>query len=491
MAAVVLEQLNVGREVQLLFLDGALADIAQDLIGQALHAQLHAVLALHTVAEHVELQRADDADDDLLHAGVRHLEDLDGALLGDLLRALDELLALHGVLRADAGEMLRRERRDARKAELFARRGDGVADGEDAGIEHADDIPGVGLVDDLALLRHELLGLRQAQLAAALHMEHLCLALVLAGADAQEGEAVAVGLVHICLNLEDEGGEVRAEGVDHAAVGRARQGRRRHLQEGLEERLHAEVRQGRAEEHRAEPAAADLVHVEFAACTEQLDIVAQLLPAVRADELADTRIVEQDLLAVGAALAGHAGEEVDVLPAAVIDALELLAAADGPVHGVGLDAKLVFQLVEQVERVLGLAIHLVDKREDRDMAHLEQLARLRLDALAAVDDHNGGVRRHERAVGILREILMARRIEDVDAEALILELHDGGGDGNAALLFDLHPVRDGSAGVFLALDRARLRDGPAVEQEFFRQRGFAGVRVRDDRKRPAAADLFL
>ena len=183
-----------------------------------------------------------------------------------------------------------------------------------------------------------------------------------------------------------------------------------------------------------------------------------------------------------------------MLPAAVIDALELLAAADGPVHGVGLDAELVFQLVEQVERVLGLAVHLVDKREDRDMAHgadLEQLARLRLDALAAVDDHDGGVRRHERAVGILREILMARRIEDVDAEALILELHDGGGDGNAALLFDLHPVRDGSAGVFLALDRARLRDGPAVEQEFFRQRGFAGVRVRDDRKRPAAADLFL
>ena len=103
-----------------------------------------------------------------------------------------------------------------------------------------------------------------------------------------------------------------------------------------------------------------------------------------------------------------------MLPAAVIDALELLAAADGPVHGIGLDAKLVFQLVEQVERVLGLAVHLVDKREDRDMAHgadLEQLARLRLDALAAVDDHNGGVRRHKRAVGILREILMARRIE--------------------------------------------------------------------------------
>ena len=62
---------------------------------------------------------------------------------------------------------------------------------------------------------------------------------------------------------------------------------------------------------------------------------------------------------------------------------------------------------------------------------------------------------------------------------------------SVSILAKRYPVRDGSAGVFLALDRARLRDGPAVEQKFFRQRGFAGVRVRDDRKRPAAADLFL
>ena len=36
-----------------------------------------------------------------------------------------------------------------------------VADGEDAGVEHADDVPGVGLVDYRALLRHELLRLRR------------------------------------------------------------------------------------------------------------------------------------------------------------------------------------------------------------------------------------------------------------------------------------------------------------------------------------------
>jgi hypothetical protein len=47
--------------------------------------------------------------------------------------------------------MLRRKGGDALEAELLARHGDGVADGEDARVEHADDVAGVGLVDDLAL----------------------------------------------------------------------------------------------------------------------------------------------------------------------------------------------------------------------------------------------------------------------------------------------------------------------------------------------------
>ena len=85
---------------------------------------------------------------------------------------------------------------------------------------------------------------------------------------------------------------------------------------------------------------------------------------------------------------------------------------------------------------------------------------------------------------------MARRIEDVDAEALILELHDGGGDGNAALLFDLHPVGGGGAGIFLTLDHACLGDGAAVEQELFGQGGFTGVGVRNDGKGTPPADFF-
>ena len=83
---------------------------------------------------------------------------------------------------------------------------------------------------------------------------------------------------------------------------------------------------------------------------------------------------------------------------------------------------------------------------------------------------------------------MAGGIQNVDAEAAVLELHHRGGDGDAPLLLDLHPVGGGGPGP-LALDLAGLRDGSAVEQEFFRQGGLAGVRVGDDRKGPAALNL--
>ena len=146
----------------------------------------------------------------------------------------------------------------------------------------------------------------------------------------------------------------------------------------------------------------------------------------------------------------------------------------------------------QLEGVPGLPVHLVDEGEDGDVPHgadLEELPGLGLHALGGVDDHDGGVGGHEGAVGVLREVLVARGVQNVDAEALVLELHDRGGDRNAALLFDLHPVGGGGPGVFLALDRAGLGDGSAVEQELFRQGGLAGVGVADDGEGAPALDL--
>ena len=105
----------------------------------------------------------------------------------------------------------------------------------------------------------------------------------------------------------------------------------------------------------------------------------------------------------------------------VVDAAEIRARADRPVDRRGVDAQHVLDLAHQVQRVATEAVHLVDEGEDRDAAHatdLEQLARLRLDALGGVDQHHRAVRGGQRAVGVLAEVVVARGVEDVDPQAL-------------------------------------------------------------------------
>ena len=162
-----------------------------------------------------------------------------------------------------------------------------------------------------------------------------------------------------------------------------------------------------------------------------------------------------DLL--GGVAAALAVEGDDVARLAVEHASERAAVADGPVHGVGADAEHRFDLLHELERVAALAVHLVHEREDGDVAqraNLEQLLRLRLDALGGVDDHDGGVGGHERAVRVLGKVLVTGGIKDVDTAAIMLELQHGGGDGDAALLLDVHPVGDGVLRACLSLDRA-------------------------------------
>ena len=195
-----------------------LPDEPKLLIGQVIHPQFHPIFIFHPVLEHIELQHAHHAYDHFLHAGARNLEDLNGALLGNLLSALHKLLALHGVPGRDPGEMLRGKGGDAGKFEFLPGDGDGVANGEDARVKHADDVPGVGLLHDFPLGCHELLRLAQSHFFITLDVENLGLPLVFAGADPQESQPVPVGLVHVGLDLEDEGGKVRGKGVHQPAV---------------------------------------------------------------------------------------------------------------------------------------------------------------------------------------------------------------------------------------------------------------------------------
>ena len=155
-AAHVLDQLGVARDVQargVQFVE-VVGDPADVGVGHALATHFHAVFVLQARFKHVELQHANDAADDAFHAEAGLAEDLHGAFLSQLMHALHELLALERVHLRDAREMLRRERGDGRELHVLslAHR---VADAEDAGVEQAHDVAGVGLVNRCAVVGHE------------------------------------------------------------------------------------------------------------------------------------------------------------------------------------------------------------------------------------------------------------------------------------------------------------------------------------------------
>ena len=141
-------------------------------------------------------------------------------------------------------------------------------------------------------------------------------------------------------------------------------------------------------------------------------------------------------------------------------------------------------LISDIERILDEVIF-IDKGKNRNMPHdtdLEQLPRLRLHAFAGVYHHDCRIRSHQSAVSVFREILMARRIKNIDAVSAIVELQHGTGHRDTSLLLDLHPVRNSVSGRRLAFYRSGKINGSAVQQKFLSQSRLAGVRMRNNRK---------
>ena len=139
-----------------------------------------------------------------------------------------------------------------------------------------------------------------------------------------------------------------------------------------------------------------------------------------------------------------------------------------------------------------MTIHLVDQRNHgrfAQTANFEQLDRSILDPFRRIDDHECGINRRQRSVSILREVLVAGRIEQVDDAATVFELHHRGGYRDAALLFDLHPVGCCMALTLARFHRAGSIDRPAEQQQFFRNRCFAGIRMRNNRERAPTVDF--
>ena len=118
-----------------------------------------------------------------------------------------------------------------------------VADAKDTRIEQAHDIARVRLVNNRTVIGHHRGASSKLKLAVALHVEGVHAALELARANAHKGDAVAVVLVHVGLDLKHKAAKVVAAGIDRLAGERIGIGARRRgqTQELLEEGLHAKV----------------------------------------------------------------------------------------------------------------------------------------------------------------------------------------------------------------------------------------------------------
>ena len=166
------------------------------------------------------------------------------------------------------------------------------------------------------------------------------------------------------------------------------------------------------------------------------------------------------------------------------DAFELVFLADGNLNrdGLGIEA-----LADGIDGMLEISTHLVDlvdEANSRD-AVLIGLApdffRLRLHAMHGVKHRDRAVEHAQRALHLGREIHVAGRINNVDADIAPGAGGRRGRDGDAALLLLLHPVHGRRAFMDLS-DAVR----PArIEQDALRRSGLTGIDVGHDADIPA------
>ena len=150
-----------------------------------------------------------------------------------------------------------------------------------------------------------------------------------------------------------------------------------------------------------------------------------------------------------------------------------------------VEADDVFDLAAGFLGLRAGQVDLVDDRDDLEVAvdgevHVGQ--RLRFHALARIDQQQRAFARGQRPGDLVREVHVARRVDQVQDVLLpvvgrVVQADRVGLDGDAALALEVHGVQD------LGLHLAGL-ERPGVFEEAVGQRGLAVVDVRDDREIP-------
>ncbi len=382
------------------------------------------------------------------------------------------------------------------------RRLDRVAQGvAGAGVLQAgqgDDVAGVGFLDVLAVVGVHQQHAADAFLLVAGRVQQRLAGFHLAGIQAAEGQRADEGVVHdlerqdrqrlVVRRLADN----RLFGLEVDARGRRDVDRRRQVvDDGVQQRLHALVLEGRAAQDRIEGARqhrlADALldgffrrlvafQVGFHRLVVELDgVVDQVL----------TRFIGLGLEVGGDFLVAEGRAQAVVVPdhrlhADQVDqARQVGFGADRELDRHGLGAQTVADRLDRLVEVGADLVHLVDEDDARNLVLVgltpDGLG-LRLDAGVAVQHRHGAVEHAQRTLDFNGEVHVAGGVDDVEALLFPEGGRRGGRDGDAAFLLLVHPVHGGGA----VVDFADLVGLAGVIQDPLGRRRLARVDVGHD-----------
>ncbi len=120
------------------------------------------------------------------------------------------------------------------------------------------------------------------------------------------------------------------------------------------------------------------------------------------------------------------------------------ACPNRPSHGGTINLKHRLHFIKQLHWITTFTIKLINESHNRrtpQTANLHQFDRALLHSLGNIDDHQRRINGRQCPVGVLRKVLVARRIQQIDDPILIDKLHDRRGHRNTSLLFQFHPIR--------------------------------------------------
>ena len=311
-------------------------------------------------------------------------------------------------------------------------------------VRQTDDITRPSLVNSRLTLCHELCGRRKTHCLSMTHMQVWSITCKFTWANLTECDTRTMIRVDIRRNLKDKSGEFRLFRFHFTFFRLYRTRAWSYLYKAIQQLLHTKVIQSWTKEYRCQFALQIFFFIKFRINSiYQFQLTTQLISQLRTDLLIQFFGIDIYLHLFRHHLLGRL-EKIQIVFVDVINSLKAHTTFDRPGQRTYMNGKLFLQLIQQIERIFGLTVHLIDEYNDRRIthtAHFHQLTRLCFHTFGTIYNDDNAIYSSQRTICVFSEILMTGSIEDINLILFIVELHHRGGYRDTTLLLYIHPVR--------------------------------------------------